>query len=185
MAKSIEELKETINNTITQNGAGQITGQGLNLVLNDMTDTLSTTGGGGGGGVYVCLADSILNIDQELVGTTTPENMEINKKAYAAIKAGLESKTPVSIYVSAYEMMQLMGATNEMTSCGCYVVEIMSGIADAETIADFELMLGTSLQHLVGTTIYMMCGVSYLQNGGEPIMGMLAEDGRTAVLSGI
>ena len=62
MAKSVEELKETINNTITQNGAGQISGHGLNLVLNDMTDTLSATGGGGGG-VYVCLADSILNAD--------------------------------------------------------------------------------------------------------------------------
>lgn len=183
MAKTIEELKESINNTITQNGAGQITGQGLNLVLNDMTDTLSATSGGGG--VYVCLADSILNADQELVGTNTPENMEINKKAYNAIKAGLESKTPVSIYVSAYEMMQLMGATNGMTSYGCYVVEIAEEIADAETIANFESMLGISLQHLIDTKLYMMVGVSYFNNNGEPIMGILAEDGRTAVLSGI
>lgn len=45
MAKTIEELRESINNTINQNGTGQITGQGLNVLLNEMADVLSTMGG--------------------------------------------------------------------------------------------------------------------------------------------
>lgn len=45
MAKTIEELKESINNTINQNGTSQITGQGLNILLNEMADVLSTMGG--------------------------------------------------------------------------------------------------------------------------------------------
>lgn len=48
MAKTIEELKESINNTINQNGSGQITGQGLNILLNEMADVLSTMGGNSG-----------------------------------------------------------------------------------------------------------------------------------------
>ena len=44
MGKTVEELKEMINNTITTNGRGQITGQGLNQVLNEMSDSLSKIG---------------------------------------------------------------------------------------------------------------------------------------------
>jgi hypothetical protein len=45
MGMSKDELKEMIDNTIFQNGNGQITGLGLNLVLNAIAEN---AGGGSG-----------------------------------------------------------------------------------------------------------------------------------------
>lgn len=46
MGKTVEELKEMIDSVITTNGNGQITGLGLNLVLKEMSDSLSKIGSG-------------------------------------------------------------------------------------------------------------------------------------------
>lgn len=40
MAKTIQELKDSINAVIGENGKGQITGKNLNIVLNDTADTI-------------------------------------------------------------------------------------------------------------------------------------------------
>lgn len=70
MAKTIEELKQMIDSVIVENGKGQITGQGLNLVLNEMSDALSEMGGGGakytlrGDGTTFTEEDKAYNIEQ-------------------------------------------------------------------------------------------------------------------------
>lgn len=46
MGMSTDELKEMIDNTIFQNGNGQITGNGLNLVLNAIAENAGGNGGG-------------------------------------------------------------------------------------------------------------------------------------------
>lgn len=46
MGMSKDELKEMIDNTIFQNGNGQITGNGLNLVLNAIAENAGGNGGG-------------------------------------------------------------------------------------------------------------------------------------------
>ena len=48
---TIEELKDLIDSTINENGTKAITGQALNLALNEITNAVAeaaTTGGGGG-----------------------------------------------------------------------------------------------------------------------------------------
>ena len=48
---TIEELKNLIDSTINENGTKAITGQALNLALNEITNAVAeaaTTGGGGG-----------------------------------------------------------------------------------------------------------------------------------------
>lgn len=76
MAKTIEELKQMIDSVIAENGKGQITGQGLNLVLNEMSDALSEMGGGGG-------AKYTLRGDGE---TFTEEDKDYNIEQFALIK---------------------------------------------------------------------------------------------------
>ena len=49
---TIEELKDLIDSTINENGTKAITGQALNLALNEIVNAVAeaaTTGGGGGG----------------------------------------------------------------------------------------------------------------------------------------
>ena len=79
MAKTIEELKEMIDSVIVENGRGQITGQGLNLVLNEMSDALSEMGGGGG----ACLVYVPMGEGENL----TKEQIAFNAKQYDIISS--------------------------------------------------------------------------------------------------
>ena len=45
--KTKEELKEMVDNTIVENGKGQITGHILNLTLTDIIDSMGSGDGGG------------------------------------------------------------------------------------------------------------------------------------------
>lgn len=93
MAKTIEELKESINNTINQNGSGQITGQGLNILLNEMADVLSTMGGNSGGNsggsseVYRICTPSDFDTG-ELTSEEQEHNAEIFEKIYQKVETG-------------------------------------------------------------------------------------------------
>lgn len=127
MAKTIEELKESINNTINQNSSGQITGQGLNILLNEMADVLSTMGGNSGGsttesgasGVYVVVADGFTIEDgTETLTLTKPENIKINKNAYNTIHESLKNKQGVSIYLSMKELYDFMRKAFEGVETG-------------------------------------------------------------------
>lgn len=101
MAKTIEELKQMIDSVIVENGKGQITGQGLNLVLNEMSDALSEMGGGGGN-VYPLMGDFQANTFTE---EDKANNIEVRNKCIADINAG---KIP-SVSVSMGGMCMVVG----------------------------------------------------------------------------
>lgn len=87
MAKTIEELKEMIDSVIVENGRGQITGQGLNLVLNEMSDALSEMGGG------VYLVHVPMTEDEEL----SEEQIAFNAQQFAILEPKLQNKEFVQI----------------------------------------------------------------------------------------
>ena len=80
MAKTLEELKEGIQNVIVENNKGEITAKSLNMLLTDMADTLSELGGSGGGqfDLYANV-ELVIDDDESLVVTTTDEQKELNK----------------------------------------------------------------------------------------------------------
>lgn len=87
MAKTIEELKQMIDSVIVENGKGQITGQGLNLVLNEMSDALSEMGGGGGAyQVYV-----------PTTGELTAEQIAFNAQQFAVLEPKLQNKEIIQV----------------------------------------------------------------------------------------
>lgn len=100
MAKTIEELKQMIDSVIVENGKGQITGQGLNLVLNEMSDALSEMGGGGG--VYNLMGDFQANTFTE---EDKDNNIEVRNKCIADINAG---KIP-SVSITKNGMCMVVG----------------------------------------------------------------------------
>ena len=64
---TIEELKDLIDNTINENGAKAITGQALNLALNEIVNAVAeaaTTGGSAAKTLYVGSDSSPLTQDQ-------------------------------------------------------------------------------------------------------------------------
>lgn len=104
MAKTIEELKESINNTINQNGSGQITGQGLNILLNEMADVLSTMGGNSGGNgsgveTYRILTPAtILNTESGQMVEISPEEQEHNAQMYQKILEKIQTGEFYNVY---------------------------------------------------------------------------------------
>lgn len=86
MAKTIEELKQMIDSVIVENGKGQITGQALNLVLNEMSDALSEMGGGGAYQVHI-----------STTGELTPEQIAFNAQQFAVLEPKLQNKEFVQI----------------------------------------------------------------------------------------
>ena len=80
MAKTLEELKEAIDNIIVENDKGEITAITLNMLLHDMSDTLSELGGGGGQfDLYANMELIIEGSDESFVISTTNEQKELNK----------------------------------------------------------------------------------------------------------
>ena len=64
---TIEEIKDLINNTINENGAKAITGQALNLALNEVVNAVAeaaTTGGSASKTLYVGSDSSPLTQEQ-------------------------------------------------------------------------------------------------------------------------
>lgn len=82
---TIEELKNLIDSTINENGTKAITGQALNLALNEIANAVAeaaTTGGGGGGvkRLYVDVSGGTL---------TDPEQLASNAALYTEIVTAL------------------------------------------------------------------------------------------------
>lgn len=190
MAKTIEELKESINNTINQNGSGQITGQGLNILLNEMADVLSTMGGnteedskGGAGGVYVVVADSFTMEDDGCGGTeivptlTKPENIKINKNAYDTIHESLKNKQGISVYLSLTEYYNAARKEGEEISYnkkGYLTLGIISMIVNESTTGTTKEELMQQMPEYAkywGTEVYRLEGDLSLQlfNDGNVI----------------
>lgn len=81
---TIEELKNLIDSTINENGTKAITGQALNLALNEIVNAVAeaaTTGGGGG----------VKRLYVDLIGgsVTDPEQLASNAALYTEIVTAL------------------------------------------------------------------------------------------------
>lgn len=78
---TIEELKDLIDSTINENGTKAITGQALNLALNEIANAVAeaATTGGGGSGV------KRLYIDLSGGSVTDPEQLASNAALYTEI----------------------------------------------------------------------------------------------------
>lgn len=126
MAKTIEELKQMIDSVIVENGKGQITGQGLNLVLNEMSDALSEMGGGGGAyQVYI-----------PTTGELTAEQIAFNAQQFAVLEPKLQNKEFVQV-----------GAAFDVQGMGfmCAVIsQVMYGDLMGTGSNAIALMIGSS-----------------------------------------
>lgn len=82
---TVEELKDLIDSTINENGAKAITGQALNLALNEIVNAVAeaATTGGGGSGV------KRLYIDASGGSVTDPEQLASNAALYTEIVTAL------------------------------------------------------------------------------------------------
>lgn len=90
MSKTIEQLKEMIDSVITENGKGKITGRGLNLVLNEMTNTMNNNNSNGNGILK-------LLIPYEEFSESPDEAKKHNAEIYQIIKNKLSNKEPISV----------------------------------------------------------------------------------------
>ena len=80
---TIEELKDLIDNTINENGTKAITGQALNLALNEIVNAVAEAATTGGGGVKRLYAD----MNGEAL--TDPEQLASNAALYTEIVTAL------------------------------------------------------------------------------------------------
>ena len=82
---TVDEIRDLIDNTITTNGVKNITGQALNLALNEITNAVAeaATTGGGGSGVKRLYAD----VNGGSV--TDPEQLASNAALYTEIVTAL------------------------------------------------------------------------------------------------
>ena len=82
---TIEELKDLIDSTINENGTKAITGQALNLALNEIVNAVAeaATTGGSGGGV------KRLYVDVSGDTPTDPEQLASNAALYTEIVTAL------------------------------------------------------------------------------------------------
>lgn len=81
---TIQELKDLIDSTINENGTKAITGQALNLALNEIVNAVAeaaTTGGGGG------VKRLYVNMNGEAL--TDPEQLASNAALYTEIVTAL------------------------------------------------------------------------------------------------
>lgn len=82
---TIEELKDLIDSTINENGTKAITGQALNLALNEIVNAVAeaATTGGSGGGV------KRLYVDMNGGSITDPEQLASNAALYTELVTAL------------------------------------------------------------------------------------------------
>ena len=108
MAKTSEELKKMINSTIYQNGAGQITGHGLNLILNELANGVSS-GGGVGGGISLIIMDSLsTDSSGSIMPVLSKEGQEKNKKLYDMYISAMENGFIIPIYIDMSMLFKIL-----------------------------------------------------------------------------
>lgn len=123
---TIEEIKDLIDNTINKNGAKAITGQALNLALNEIVNAVAEAATTGGGGVKRLYAD--IN-----GGTLTdPEQLASNAALYTEIVTALTND----------ELPPQVGIL--MPEGGGYINGTFNVIDYAESVITFMLYMGSS-----------------------------------------
>ena len=180
MAKTLEELKEAIQNVIAENDKGEITATSLNVLLTDMADTLSELGGSGDGGgcVYICLGDSLEEYTDpsgqiDFRPTIKKEETKLlNKKAYDTITEKLNNKEMVSVYLSMTEIYdeyaKLEGEVNPYSPYGFFGSQIAGTIITEDTLNELDDVV-SNIDDYLGTIYY---GILL-----EGIMAILFNDG--------
>ena len=80
---TVDEIRDLIDNTITTNGVKNITGQALNLALNEIVNAVAEAATTGGGGVKRLYAD------MNGGSITDPEQLASNAALYTEIVTAL------------------------------------------------------------------------------------------------
>ena len=133
---TIEELKDLIDSTINENGTKAITGQALNLALNEITNAVAeaTTTGGGGGvkRLYVDVSGGTL---------TDPVQLASNAALYTEIVTALtNNELPPQVGV--------MIAVRGVYQC---ITNILTGYRDPNMIFGFYAENGQYTQILLAS----------------------------------
>lgn len=144
MAMSKDELLEMVENTITTNGAKEITGASLNAALTSIIEAMGT---GGGASVELVYAD--------LAGTgeaLTADQRAANAAAYAKAAAAAESGAAMPLL--SLDMSEMMTASNGFP-CACNLNASMVVFVSPEDIGSNELAGLTLIctMMMFGTTV--------------------------------
>ena len=130
---TIEELKDLIDSTINENGTKAITGQALNLALNEIVNAVAeaaTTGGGGVKRLYV-------NINGEAL--TDPEQLASNAALYTEIVTALTNN----------ELPPQVGILIVVEGVYQYITNVLTGYQDQNVILGFYAEHGQYTQILL------------------------------------
>lgn len=128
MAMSKDELLEMVENTITTNGAKEITGASLNAALTSIIEAMGT---GGGASVELVYAD--------LAGTgeaLTADQRAANAAAYAKAAAAADSGTAMPLF--ALDMSEMMTASNGYP-CACNLNATMVTFVSPEDAEESDI----------------------------------------------
>lgn len=124
MVRTLEELKEMIDNTIIENDKGEITATTLNLVLKDMSDSLSAMGGGGGG-QFDIYATFEMPEGGDMTIICDEEQKAKNKEVFDKIFAGEIS--PLVLHINSIENMPVEGCKFNISGI-CITIGLMYDI---------------------------------------------------------
>ena len=132
---TIEELKDLIDSTINENGTKAITGQALNLALNEIANAVAeaaTTGGGGGvKRLYVDVSGGTL---------TDPVQLASNAALYTEIVTALTNN----------ELPPQVGIL--ISEGGVYTNAIFNLIEYGDSVITFMLYMGSNRMAMVLTS---------------------------------
>ena len=123
---TIEELKDLIDNTINENGSKAITGQALNLALNEIVNAVAEAATTGGGGV------KRLYVDVSGGSVTDPEQLASNAALYTEIVTALTND----------ELPPQVGVLR--SDGGGYANAIFNHIEYADSAITFVFSMGSS-----------------------------------------
>ena len=131
---TVDEIRDLIDNTITTNGVKNITGQALNLALNEIVNAVAeaaTTGGGGVKRLYVNIDGSPITDEQQLAS---------NAALYTEIVTALTND----------EMPPQVGIL--ISEGGAYTNGTFSVIDYADSAITFILYMGSDLKVIALTS---------------------------------
>lgn len=142
MAMSKDELLEMVENTITTNGAKEITGASLNAALTSIIEAMGT---GGGASVELVYAD--------LEGTgeaLTADQRAANAAVYAKAAAAAESGTAMPLL--SLDMSEMMTIVNGYP-CTCNINATMVSFISPEDAEEIDLAgLALTCTMVMGST---------------------------------
>ena len=145
MEDKLLELKNMINNVIVSSGKGQITGQGLNIVLNEMVDVLSTINNDKSKALIIDAID--MDSDGNMMISCSSEAKIHNKEIYEKMK-----ETPfqlsldmTSLIRSLLEVIIESNLGGDIPPEASILFEVIFGI--------FNSVQGNSLGNIISKTV--------------------------------